>query len=319
MNVYDFDKTIYKKDSSVQFYLYCLKKKPSLIRYIFIQLWCYLKYVFSFTDRKGLKEGFFCFLKGVKDIDAYTNGFWKKNKKHIDSDFLKRLKNTDVILSSSPEFLIESVTKQFCVKAVICSAVDKKTGKISFDCYGEEKAVRFEKMFGEKINEYYFASLNDCSLLKNADKPYIVKGKKVTPFADYKEGLADKINRLFFAKEFAGFLIVGGINAFNGVLFASLFGLIVPDANISFILGYIVSLTISYILNSLLVFKHRLNFLKYLKFCISYVPNFLIQNGLVLIFYNLLGLNKTLVYIIAVIIAIPITFIALKIFTFKKR
>lgn len=28
MNVYDFDKTIYKKDSSVQFYLYVIRKKP---------------------------------------------------------------------------------------------------------------------------------------------------------------------------------------------------------------------------------------------------------------------------------------------------
>lgn len=33
MNVYDFDGTIYDGDSSVDFFLYALKRMPSLIRY----------------------------------------------------------------------------------------------------------------------------------------------------------------------------------------------------------------------------------------------------------------------------------------------
>ena len=31
MNVYDFDKTIYKNDSTADFFLYCLRKHPRII------------------------------------------------------------------------------------------------------------------------------------------------------------------------------------------------------------------------------------------------------------------------------------------------
>lgn len=33
MNVYDFDGIIYDRDSTVDFYIYALKKHPSLLRY----------------------------------------------------------------------------------------------------------------------------------------------------------------------------------------------------------------------------------------------------------------------------------------------
>ena len=32
MNVYDFDKTIYKGDSTLDFYFFCLRKKPIIIK-----------------------------------------------------------------------------------------------------------------------------------------------------------------------------------------------------------------------------------------------------------------------------------------------
>lgn len=34
MNVYDFDNTIYKGDSTAHFYFFCLKRHPSMIKYI---------------------------------------------------------------------------------------------------------------------------------------------------------------------------------------------------------------------------------------------------------------------------------------------
>ena len=47
MNVYDFDDTIYAGDSTVDFFFYCLKKKPAIVyvaglQYKFLSLLCKL-------------------------------------------------------------------------------------------------------------------------------------------------------------------------------------------------------------------------------------------------------------------------------------
>ena len=39
INVYDFDKTIYNGDSTIDFYLFCLKKKFSIILLLPLQIY----------------------------------------------------------------------------------------------------------------------------------------------------------------------------------------------------------------------------------------------------------------------------------------
>ncbi len=48
MNVYDFDKTIYAGDSSIDFTLFCYKRYPNLLKYIIYQV----KGVFLYTIKK---------------------------------------------------------------------------------------------------------------------------------------------------------------------------------------------------------------------------------------------------------------------------
>jgi len=78
INVYDFDGTIYNGDSSVDFYFYCLRKKPLILKYLPKQALAFFKY---YVLKKGnitiTKEEFFSFLNSIKDIDSYVNNFWK--------------------------------------------------------------------------------------------------------------------------------------------------------------------------------------------------------------------------------------------------
>ena len=83
INVYDFDKTIYDGDSSVDFYLFCLRKKPSIILLLPIMLFTYILYILGLKDKKCLKECFFSFLRKIDNIDEYIEEFWKKNTKKI--------------------------------------------------------------------------------------------------------------------------------------------------------------------------------------------------------------------------------------------
>ena len=124
-----------------------------------------------------------------------------------------------------------------------------------------------------------------------------------------------KLKELFFNKNFLAFLIIGVINAVNGIVFATIYAIFI-NTNVAFILGYITSLSISYVLNSSFNFKERLQLSKYIKFCISYVPNFVIQNLFVVVFFNILQWPKLIVFVMAAIIGVPITYLCIKLFVF---
>ena len=63
MNVYDFDGTIYNGDSTIDFYFYCLKKKPLIIFCLPKQMWGCALYLTKRIPKKIFKEYFFTFLK----------------------------------------------------------------------------------------------------------------------------------------------------------------------------------------------------------------------------------------------------------------
>lgn len=126
-----------------------------------------------------------------------------------------------------------------------------------------------------------------------------------------------KIKRLFLNKEFIIFIIIGGINTINGVIFSYIYSSLLNE-NLAFIMGYISGLIISYLLNSYITFKEKLSFTKFIKFGVSYIPNFIIQNVVVVVAFNILDLHKLIAYSLAAIIGIPVTFILLKFFTFNK-
>ncbi|GAA0086675.1 GtrA family protein [Clostridium sp. CTA-7] len=130
--------------------------------------------------------------------------------------------------------------------------------------------------------------------------------------------LIDKIKKIFITKEFIMFLIIGVINTFNGVIFSYVYSNMLNE-NIAFVFGYVSGLIVAYILNSYLTFKEKLAFKKFVKFAISYIPNFIIQNIVVIITFNIMGLDKLIAYILAAILGIPVTFILLKFFAFKKE
>lgn len=122
----------------------------------------------------------------------------------------------------------------------------------------------------------------------------------------------------FFSREFLLFLIIGCINTFNCSFLATLFSWFLPDANIAFNFGYITSLGAAYAMNCKFIFHQPLQLQAFIKFAISYLPNYLVQNIIVFIFYNHFHLPALLTYLAAAIIGVPITFLLVKIFAFKK-
>lgn len=320
MNVYDFDKTIYDGDSTLDFYFFSLKKSPMLIRFLPIQIIGFIKYMFGMYSKLQFKEKFYSFLKGIKDVDSMVELFWNENQDKIKDWYLKSKEESDVIISASPEFLLNTICRRIGIKHLIASEVNKNTGICEGEnCYGEEKVLRFKKYFEKgEIKKFYSDSLSDAPISLMASERYIVSGNNILPWDQYSPGKVKKLKNIFFTKEFFTFLIVGGINTINGIVFSYVYSLFL-GVNVSFVLGYVTAMTISYILNSTLVFKEDMEVIKYIKFCISYIPNFIIQNIFVLIFYNMLHWNKLIVFALAAIVGVPVTFIIMKFFAFNKK
>lgn len=119
-------------------------------------------------------------------------------------------------------------------------------------------------------------------------------------------------------KEFIKFIIVGCVNTLIGVILSALIAMKF-GAVTSFLLGYWISLIISYFLNSKYVFHEKYSFIKLIKFKISYIPNFTIQVATVYLLVEKLDILPILIYALSAAISVPITFVMLKLITFKRK
>lgn len=125
-----------------------------------------------------------------------------------------------------------------------------------------------------------------------------------------------KLKSIFLSPMFGRFLGIGLINGFDGVFFSFVFSIFLP-VNVAFAMGYFISVCISYFLNSFFVFRRKFTVERYLKFCLSYVPNFLIQNICVFIMFNCLGWHEIIAFILAAVCAVPVTYVILNLLTFE--
>lgn len=181
INLYDFDKTIYDGDSSTDFFFFCLKKYPKILKIIPKIVVSAIKYKLKVISKTAMKETIFSFLKYVKDVDKEVNLFWESKKVRIKKFYMETNHDKDIIISASPEFLLHPMCDELNVLDLIGSKVDKKTGSFSGEnCHGEEKVRRLNELYKDiSVMNAYSDSLSDIPILKLANKSYIVKKNKL--------------------------------------------------------------------------------------------------------------------------------------------
>ena len=182
INVYDFDKTIYDGDSTIDFYFFCISKNPALVFLVPLTIFYFVLYKLRIIKKLKFKEKFFVlFLKYIQDIDILIEMFWKKNIIKIKQWFINDNLKNKIIISASPEFLLHHIINDINVIDIIASKVDKKTGKFeSFNCYGEEKINRLNEKYSNYIIDNFFSdSLSDIYLAKIANNSFLVKKNRL--------------------------------------------------------------------------------------------------------------------------------------------
>ena len=261
------------------------------------------------------------FLRYVPDIDNVLEDFWDSHEGNILDYYKAQQKEDDIIISASPEFLLEPICRRTGIKNLIASRVDRFSGKYTGEnCWGSEKVIRLKDKYNiSHCDNFYSDSYSDSPLAEIAGKAFIVRRNDLSPWNEYKETKGEKLKHMFLSPQFLMFILIGGINTIANIFFSAIYHMLILNTTIAFLPGYITSNIISYILNSKLTFKESMSFIRYIKFFISYIPNFLIQTVIVWLFDTFTPFPAISAYITAAIIGIPVTFILMKIFAFRKK
>lgn len=183
MNTYDFDETIYIRDSSVAFYTYCLKHYPSaVLRTVPRTLFMGVKKALGRINMTALKEQLFSFVRYI-DAESVVEDFWNEKFDGVGEWYLQQKKDDDIIISASPEFLLQPVADRLGVR-LIATRMDSKTGQIEGqNCHDVEKVRRFREQYpGAHTECFYSDSLSDSPMAELADRAFLVARGKLSPW-----------------------------------------------------------------------------------------------------------------------------------------
>jgi phosphatidylglycerophosphatase C len=182
-NVYDFDNTIYRGDSSVDFFRHCAAKFPRAFGSAIASAPWFLLMLLGLADKTRVKQRFYRYLKFVPDVGEEVERFWLTHDKNLKDWYFAQKREDDWIISASPEFLLEPLMKRLGL-TMIASRVIPHTGVYEGqNCHGEEKVRRMRELDPEaQIDAFYSDSRSDTPLARLARTAYLVKGDAISPF-----------------------------------------------------------------------------------------------------------------------------------------
>ena len=174
MDIYDFDGTLYRGDSTADFFKWCLRRYPRIARTLprtgVAAAACLGLHV---IDKTRFKGALYRFLPLIPDIDAEVERFWRMHEHNITGPC--QPKAGDLVISASPEFLLRDVCARRGLE-LMASQVDPHTGRtLGPNCSGAEKIARLNERYpGAAVERFYSDSHNDDPLAKYAQEAFMV-------------------------------------------------------------------------------------------------------------------------------------------------
>ena len=163
VDIYDFDKTLVPFDCGTRFVFWCALRYPwcaLLIPAIGIAFFLASVGLISYTQFKRVCFAFLPLIPRKKAIRR----FWDKYA-HEAYPWATDRRRYSVIVSASPDFLLEDISARLGFDALICTRHNPKTGIIiGENCNGEEKVRRFYEEFDRnttRVADVYSDSLRD--------------------------------------------------------------------------------------------------------------------------------------------------------------
>lgn len=148
IDIYDFDKTLVPFDSGSLFIGYCVLHYPWIIIMLPAIIIALLLTVFKIISFTTFKKVCFLFTPMIP-LEKAVKKFWDRHEKQLFKWFFER-KRTAVIISASPDFLLNEIAKRAGFDYLICTRHSEKTGAIvGENCRGEEKVRRLYEKFSK--------------------------------------------------------------------------------------------------------------------------------------------------------------------------
>ena len=179
--VFDFDGTIYKKDSLIEFCKYIYGRNPWRIFFIFFQIGALLLYKFKFISTTKFKQLFLIYLMGIdaSKLQKFVADFWLKERTNMNEQVLKlaqkaKDENAELIVASaSPDFMLTSFSHSLgfskCI-ATITTYTNNVYKIQGLNCRANQKYSRLEQAFPQGFEIVYAVSDNhdDSFILSKA-------------------------------------------------------------------------------------------------------------------------------------------------------
>ena len=170
VDMYDFDKTAIPFDSQLRYWGYCMLHNPWIILMLPFQfIWGVMMglKIISVKTCKRVAFWFAIFINNKRNVEK----FWDKYEKQIYDWFRPENRNgrKTVLISASPDFLIEEIARRMGVDYCIATTCNKKTyTMIGEICRREEKVVRLKKQLPNIIvKDVYSDSINSDKYIFN--------------------------------------------------------------------------------------------------------------------------------------------------------
>ncbi|WP_315121895.1 HAD-IB family hydrolase [uncultured Clostridium sp.] len=197
--IFDIDFTLTKRETLTEFYMFMLKRKPKLIKYLPRSLKAGFFYIFKIYDAGKAKENFISFIESVdeKEMNEAVKEFYSEKLSKIlykdAMDIMKDFKEQGYkiyLISASAEFYLFEFYNIPYVDKIIGTRFVSKDGKYygkieGKNCKGEEKVNRLMEYLKEENievdfkNSYMFSdSLSDLPLFKLVGNPRLINYKK---------------------------------------------------------------------------------------------------------------------------------------------
>ncbi len=173
IDVFDFDKTVVPFDSGSKFWGYCLIRNPWIIVCLPLQIFAAIPFLLKIKNLTYAKNRLFCFVRLI-NLEKNVKAFWDKYESKVFEWFKpENRKRYTVVISASPDFLLEEICNRLAVDKLICTRHDRKTGEITgLNCKGEEKVRRFY----EETEPTRVINVSSDSL--KSDKPIFSLGER---------------------------------------------------------------------------------------------------------------------------------------------
>lgn len=190
MRAFDFDGTLYQGDSSVDFWLFCLRRVPAVVipsipRLLLVGF----AFVLGRASKERLKESFFSFVSRLSNMDEILTAFWESHAGRMNVQVVRRCRSGDVVVSASPDFLLLPPCSALGMR-LIATKFDLVTGRIvGSNCRGEEKARRWLKEGYAAPKEFYTDStMSDAAMMRLARRSFLVSRNEIAEVTVPEDG-----------------------------------------------------------------------------------------------------------------------------------